>query len=127
MSAGTNIRIELANGQNLEGGHWLEELRSELQQELEVSCSAETAKAPEGTMAVDIITALAIANLALSAIGMLLKILEHRRGKSHRSSITVKAENYSYTVTDLTDEEREKILHDIEQKKLKNLVITVKD
>lgn len=31
MSAGTNIRIELANGQNLEGGHWLEELRSELQ------------------------------------------------------------------------------------------------
>ncbi len=127
MSEGTKIRIELANDQNLEGGHWLEELRSELQQELEVSCSTETAKAPEGTMAVGITTAIVIANLVLSTIGMLLKILEHRRGKSNRSSITVKAENYSYTVTDLTDEEREKILHDIEHKKLKNLVITVND
>ncbi len=127
MNEGLNIRIKLANSQNLEGSHWLEDLRVELQQELDISCDTETTKAPEETMAVDITTAIAIASLALNMVGTLLTILNHRRKQSNRSSITVTGENYNYTVSDLTDEERERILQDITQKKLKHVNIHMND
>ncbi len=127
MAEEITIRIECADSQDIEKSHWLEELQGELQQELGVSCQAETEKAPEGTMGVGITTAITLANFALSAIGMLLTILEHRRKTSNRTSLTVKGDNYTYTITDLADEERDKILQDLKNKNLKNVTLQVND
>lgn len=133
MNETINVRIELPidditeDALIIESQH-LRALDFEIQRTLEISSQLETTRSSENTQSGDIVTAIALFNLSLTALGLIWSIISVRR----RGGVTIeKTLNDGTIVTltkkDLTDiefEEYEKGLErDIKSEKLQNLII----
>jgi coenzyme F420-reducing hydrogenase beta subunit len=70
-------------------------------------------------------TAIAIAGLTLSLINTALVMVKFYIDQLQYSSITIEGDGYTVEKSNLTPDELNKIIKDIEKKKLKNIVVKV--
>ncbi len=133
MSETLNVRIELPIDDITEDAliiesHHLRALDFEIQRTLEISSQVETIRSSENTQSGDIVTAIALFNLSLTALGLIWSIIRVRR----RGSITIeKTLNDGTKVTlekenlaDIEFEEYEQELErDIKSQNLQNVII----
>ena len=129
-----NVRIEIAvdeiNDKAIANSHWLSNLSAELQRELEIPCQLEKIKGPKHTQAGDIITAVAIFNLSITALGLMWSIIQiHRRGSITLEKTLKDGTKIIVAKGNLTDNELKKyedeILQDVESKQLQDFIIKV--
>jgi len=129
MSKTLDVRIELPVDEITEDALIIESqhlraLDFEIQRTLEISSQLDTIKSSENTQSGDIVTAIALSNLSLTALGLIWSIIKVRR----RGSITIERTlNDGTKVTlekeNLTDLEFEEYEKDIELQRLQNLII----
>lgn len=134
MDKDINIHIEIVvdeiNDKVLATSQWLSDLSTELQRELEVPCQLEKIKSPKDTQAGDIVTAVAILNLSVAALGLMFSIIQvRRRGSITFEKIFKDGTKIAVAKENLTDEElkkyEEEILRDVEANRLQDLIIRV--
>lgn len=119
------IRFEVDGEKTYDSSQWLQRLGNHLQRELEVECELETSAVPKNTMDGGITAAVAIAGLVLSLLNTALAIVEFYRKQHQYASITIEGDGYTIEKKNLTPEEIEKIVSDIEEKRLKELVVKI--
>lgn len=134
MTNEVNVRIEIVvdeiDDKVIANSQWLSNLSAELQRELEIPCHLEKVKSPEDAQAGDIVTAVAIFNLSLTALGLMWSIIQVRRRGSITLEKTLKdGTKIAVAKGNLTDEElkkyEEEILQDVETKQLQEFIIRV--
>lgn len=129
-----DIRIQIpvddVSDKVVTNGQWLSDLGHELQRELEIPCEFKKIEGPKNTQAGDIVTAVAILNLSITALGLMWSIIKmRRRGSITLEKILKDGTKIVVAKGNLTDCElksyEEEILQDVEAKQLQNIVITV--
>ena len=124
MTENTGIRIELANNPRFEDSQCLEDMRSDLQKELEIDVERESDKPDGDKLNGGLTTAIAIASLSLSIFNAVLATIEFY--KRPIGKIIVTEENgVSWERDYYNDEDREKFLDDIRSKRLMSIILTV--
>ena len=119
-----DIQIE-ASESNIETGIWLDELDNQIQEELELKTIKEKEGAPANTMDGGVTIGIAIAGLILSSLSTLLSVLDFQMKKSKNTTITIVGENYTRTISNLSQDEASQLLKEIEDKNLRNIQINV--
>lgn len=124
MTDVVSVRIETVHP-GIKGSASLEALSLDLQQELEMSCTLERKAPEEGALDGGLVVAIAIVGLALNAIDTLLSVLQYYKERNQTASVTISSEGYSYTLSDLTNDQAKQIIREIEEKKLRDIIIKV--
>ena len=119
-----DIQIE-ASESNIETGIWLDELDNQIQEELELKTIKEKEGAPANTMDGGVTIGIAIAGLILSSLSTLLSVLDFQMKKSKNTTITIVGENYTRTISNLSQDEASQLLKEIEDKNHRNIQINV--
>ena len=124
MSGNLKVRIEIANNDSpIEKSLVLQDLEQDISRELQIPVHLDTIKSPKGSMSGDIVLAIELAGITLTALGLLWSILQIR----FRGSITIEKEykdgtKITTTKNNLTDKELSKELAKQEEEIKKQLI-----
>lgn len=130
MTDTINVQIEIAIDEidetTIRNSQWLQDLAAELGREIEVPYELKKVGIAKDTQAGDIVTAIALFNLSLAALGVMWSIIKvRRRGSITLEKIFKDGTKLVVVKGDLTDAELKQyeveIIQDIEEKKVKQL------
>lgn len=126
MSNVFNIKIESSHKNPVYNASKLRKLGAELERELETTCVYSTAESPDNTQAGDIVTALEIVSLSVSALTLIWAILKIR----FRGSVTIEktlpnGSKVTLFQGSLTDKEFEEFKKKVEHEAIKDLIVQV--
>lgn len=124
MAENLKVRIEINNHDSpIEKSLVLQNLEQDIVRELKIPVYFETIKSPKGSMSGDIVSAIELASLSLTALGLLWSILQVR----FRGGITIEKQykdgtKITITKSHLTDKELSKELAKQEEEIKKQLI-----
>ncbi len=126
MTQQINVRIEVAGDPTLNNSQDLQELRTKLQQKLEVRCTADIIPGSENSMG-DITVAIEILALALSMLNTAIVLSAMYRQQHQRHSITIESNSYTRQLSNYTKEEIDEVIDEIREKELKDIILKIGD
>ncbi len=126
MAEEINIRIEVTDEPTPSSSQLLQDLRTKLQQKLEVRCTTEKIPGPANSMG-DITVAIEILGLAISMLNTAIVLTTLYRQQRQRQNITIEGNNYTRHISNHTKEEIDEIISEIKEKELKDIILKVGD
>jgi hypothetical protein len=121
------VRIELTKEISHADSQWLQRVDSHVRQELEVESKLQMTEKEENAMSGGMAVAIAIAGLAVTALGTLFEIIKFYIEQKRNQTLTIVGDGYSRQVSQLTKDEVEAIVSDIEARQLSELLVRVGD